>query len=384
MEETQGSPAGEGASEGPPLLPGEYTAVCCQQLTENATDRDVVERNLAQTLNMIDWAVEGYMAHGYPVRLVVFPELVLHGAAGYTWSEQQRVACEIPGPETERIGAKAREYGIWIVAGSLVERADEWKGVFNTVVMLGPDGEIALRYRKINVWYPLEPALSPIDLLDAGYDTERDPLFPVVRTEIGNIGALACYDGFFPEVTRQLAYDGAEIFVRASACMDPWGVGPTGVLAVSDRMRAMENMAYMVSAQQGSSLRSSPPYSRSGRSVIVDFEGRVLAEAGPGEGIIKAPISAHRIREFRRSTLSHNVLSQARHEAYDYLKRTATPPRPALADLDDLSAEELELWAKRDAERFWSDYYGEPCECPLLSTPFWKAQRERAARERER
>lgn len=367
----------------PPLMPGDFTAVCCQQRTENASDRDAVKRNLRQMLDMIDWAVEGYMTHGHPVRLIVFPELALHGAAGYTWSEQRTVACEIPGPETDLIAEKAREYGAWIVAGSLVERSEDWNGVFNTLIMLDPQGEIAIRYRKVNVWYPLEPALSPVDLLPAGYDTERHPLFPVARTGIGNIGGYVCYDGFFPEVTRQLAHNGAEIFARASAYMDPWGTGPTGICAVSDRMRSMENMAYTVSAQQGSSLRDSPPYSWPGHSVIVDYEGRVLAEAGSGEQILKAPISAHRVRDFRRSILSQNALAQGRHEAYDFLSRPAATQRPELAGREDMSAEEYETLARQDAERFWGDYYGEDCTFPTLSTPFWRAQRERAARERD-
>jgi predicted amidohydrolase len=362
------------------LDPGDFTAVCCQLETHNAVDAETVERNLDDLVEMIDWAVEGFMAHGAPVKLIVFPELALHGAAGYSWSEQRRVACEIPGPETERIGAKAREYGLYVVAGSLLERDDEYDAIFNTLVMLDPNGEIRLSYRKVNVWYPLEPTQSPVDLLEAGYDTERHPLFPVARTELGNIGGFTCYDGFFPEVARQLAYNGAEIFVRASAYMDPWGTGPTGVCALSDRMRAMENMAYLVSSQQGSSLRSSPPYSWPGGSVIVDYEGRVLSEAGPGEAIIKARIDAHRVRDFRRTVLTHNALAQNRHEAYDYLERPAATSRPDLAQRSDVTMEEYEQMSKDNAELFWSSYYEEPCTFPTLSTAFWRAQRARTVR----
>ncbi|MGH2764143.1 MAG: nitrilase-related carbon-nitrogen hydrolase [Thermoleophilaceae bacterium] len=367
--------------QGPALAPGEFTAVCCQQETENAVDREAVERNLAHMLELVDWAVEGYMGHGAPIRLIVFPELVLHGAAGYSWSEQRRVACEIPGAETERIAAKAREYGTYVVAGSLLERDETYDAIFNTLVMFGPSGEIALRYRKVNVWYPLEPAQSPVDLLAAGYDVERHPLFPVARTEIGNIGGYICYDGLFPEVTRQLAFNGAEIFARASAFMDPWGTGPTGTCGLADRMRSIENMSYSVSCQQGSTLRSSPPYSWPGHSMIVDFEGRVLAEGDRGEQIVKARIDAHRVRGFRRSILTHNLLAQNRHEAYDYMSRPAAPAHPELAERTDVGLQEYEQMTKAGAERFWSDYYGEPCEFPTLSTPFWRAQRERAARE---
>jgi len=367
----------------PVPLAGEYLAVCCQMETENAVDADAVERNLRHVEEMIDWAVEGYMTLDVPVGLVVFPELSIHGAAGYSWAEQRRVAVELPGPELDRLAAKAREYAIHLVPGSLVEHDPETGALFNTLPLLSPRGELLWRYRKVNVWYPLEPAQSPVDLLPRGYDLERFPLFPVAQTPLGNLGGYVCYDGLFPEVTRQLAANGAEVLVRASAFMDPWGTGPTGACALTDRVRALENMAYGVSCQQGASLRSSPPYSWPGGSCVVDFEGRLLAQAERGEQILAARVDPARVRAFRRRTLTHNLLSQNRPEAYDFLSRPAWPPRPDLGRDGDVHVRDYEHAARAAADGFWSRYYGEPVgELPSLSAPFWRAQRERAARAR--
>ena len=76
-------------------------------------------------------------------------------------------------------------------------------------------------------------------------------------TEIGRIGAAICYDWLFPEAIRQLALAGAEVLVRVSAYMDPWGTAPPmDWWTLVNRMRAIENMAYVVAANQGSSLNT--------------------------------------------------------------------------------------------------------------------------------
>jgi predicted amidohydrolase len=73
----------------------------------------------------------------------------------------------------------------------------------------------------VNPWLPWELHTSPHDL--PGY---REPLFPVADTEIGRLGAAICYDWLFPESIRQLAIGGAEVLIRVSAYMDPWGATP--------------------------------------------------------------------------------------------------------------------------------------------------------------
>jgi hypothetical protein len=101
--------------------------------------------------------------------------------------------------------------------------------------------------------------------------------------------------------------------------MNWWGI--------VNRCRALENMAYVVAANQGASLRHYPPYSWPGGSQIVDFDGRPLAEAtpGPGERIVTAAIDISALRHERQTRAGHHMLAHLRTEAYD-VYRTHTYP----------------------------------------------------------
>ncbi|MHC4751029.1 MAG: nitrilase-related carbon-nitrogen hydrolase, partial [Planctomycetota bacterium] len=97
------------------------------------------------------------------------------------------------------------------------------------------------------------------------------------------IGTAICYDWLFPEAIRQLSLGGAELLVRISAYMDPWGTAqPLDWWTMVNRVRALENMAYVVAANQSASLQNYPPFSWPGGSMIVDYDGRILAQAEPG------------------------------------------------------------------------------------------------------
>ena len=109
-----------------------------------------------------------------------------------------------------------------------------------------------------------------------------------------------------------------------SAYMDPWGATePMDWWTVVNRCRALENMAYVVAANQGASLRHYPPYSWPGGSQVVDFDGRLLAQAspGPGERIVVAPIDISALRHERATRQGHHMLAHLRTEAYPALSR---------------------------------------------------------------
>ena len=90
----------------------------------------------------------------------------------------------------------------------------------------------------------------------AGYD---EPLFPVAETPIGRLGCAICYDWLFPEAMRQLTANGAEVLMRVSAYMDPWGATePMAWWTIVNRCRALENTAYVVAVNQGASLKTLP------------------------------------------------------------------------------------------------------------------------------
>jgi formamidase len=304
-----------------------YAAAACQTDLPNPTDRRQMRSNTDRMLSMIDSAIAG-SAPFLPVRLVVFPEFAHSAPVFATVAELlDRLAIPIPNEHTDRLMNKAREHDVYIQSGSMLEEDPKWPGVvFNTTCLIGPAG-ILYRYRKVNPWIPYEVHSSPHDL--PGYDA---PLFPVADTPIGRIGCAICYDWLFPEVLRQLAANGAEVLLRVSAYMDPWGATePMNWWTVINRARALENTAFVVAANQGASLKHYPPYSWPGGSQVVDFDGRILAEAspGPGERIVVAPVDVSALRHERRTRVGHQMLAHLRTEAYHVYRTHGYPPQPA-------------------------------------------------------
>ena len=297
-----------------------YAVAACQTDFPCPAERGEIEGRVDRMLEMIDGAVNGYRPL-CPIRLVVFPEFA-HAAPVYaTIGElRQKLAVPVPNEHIERYIAKARQHNVYIQTGTFIESDPEWPGVlFNTSCLVGPEGMLT-RYRKVNPWIPWELHASPHDL--EGY---KDELFPVARTAIGNLGCAICYDWIFPEAIRQLALNGAEVLIRVSAYMDPWGATPPmDWWTVVNRCRALENMAYVVAANQGASLRNYPPFSWPGGSMVVDYDGRVLAQAepGPGERIVVAEIDIGALRAARQERLLHNPLAHLRQGMYR--------PRPEL------------------------------------------------------
>jgi predicted amidohydrolase len=302
-----------------------YSAAACQTDQPNPVDRREMRRNTDRILSMIDSAVIG-SAPFLPVKLVVFPEFA-HAAPVFPTAGEliEKLAVEIPNEHTERIGQKAKEHNIYIQTGSMLEVDEKWKNaLFNTTCLIGPEG-ILYKYRKVNTWIPYEVHTSPHDI--EGYD---EPLFPVADTPIGKIGTAICYDWLFPEVLRQLAANGAEVLVRVSAYMDPWNAtAPMDWWTLINRCRAIENTAYVVAANQAASLKNYPPYSWSGGSQIIDFEGRLLADAspGPGERIVVAPVDVSALRNEREVRRGHSFLAHLRTEAYPIYQKHIYPPQ---------------------------------------------------------
>ncbi len=304
-----------------------YYAAACQIDSPNPRTRGEIPSRVRGMLEMIDHAVIGYSPF-FDVRLVVFPEFA-HAAPIYETPEEllEKLALPVPNDFTDQYQAKARRHGVYIQTGTFLESDARWPGrVFNTTCLIGPDG-IVLKYRKVHPWIPWEVHASPHDL--AGYD---EPLFPVAETEIGRIGAAICYDWLFPEAIRQLALGGAEVLVRVSAYMDPWGTAqPLDWWTLVNRVRALENMAFVVAANQACRHENYPPFSWPGGSMIVDFDGRIMAQAEPGHGekIVVGPIDLAALRYERGRRRGHNMLAHLRNEAYPAYQKPIYPPHGA-------------------------------------------------------
>jgi len=189
--------------------------------------------------------------------LVVLPETLTYFGTGLSFAE---VAEPIPGPSTAYFGELAARHNLYIVAG-LVER--EKHLIYNVAVLIGSDGKVAGKYRKVCL---------PREEVAAGIAPGDD--YPVFDTRFGKLGLMVCYDGFFPEVARQLSNRGAEVIA-----WPVWGCNP-GLASA----RACENHVYLVSSTYEDVSRDWM------LSAIWDHEGRTLAKAEKWGTVVVAEV----------------------------------------------------------------------------------------------
>jgi predicted amidohydrolase len=298
-----------------------YIAVAIQTDYGDASEWETVEKNMKNCGRLIDWAMLSYSSLGFPIKLVAFPEFFIQGIPYTTKNAllHHRIPVKIPGDVTDYFQKIAQKYDIYIAAGSLLEYDEKYPGhVFNTACIVGPEG-VVLKYRKVQPWLPLEPFTSPHDI--EGYD---EPLFPVADTPIGKLALGICYDFMFPEMPREYAAKGAEVLIRPTAYMPPWGHEyPTNWLDIVTQVRAIENTCYHICINLGA---PSCGLMYNGGTLITDFAGRILAKTEHrGEQLLIAPINLDDLRQFRANAYMHNFIPHIRTEAYSYLKNPIYP-----------------------------------------------------------
>lgn len=191
-------------------------------------------------------------------KLLVFPELHLFGDEDPDLQRTdmlQASAEPLDGPRVKELQQLAKDLNIWLVPGSVCERGPEGQ-LFNTQLVLSPEGELAGYYRKIFPWRPFEP-----------YDP-GDKFTTVDLPGIGRVGLNICYDAWYPEVSRQLAWMGAEVILNVVKTTTP----DRRQELILAKANAIVNQVFMVS------VNCAGPTGQ-GRSIIVDPEGNTLAEA---------------------------------------------------------------------------------------------------------
>ena len=211
------------------------------------------------------------------VQLVLAPELhlmALPGLLDESDGAMQERAVEIPGALTERLGALAKETSVWLVPGSVWERTDE--GIYNTAVVFSPQGELVTSYRKCFPWQPFETSRPGRSVVS--FDIEG----------IGKLGLAICHDGVFPEVFRQLAWDGAEAILQVVLT----GTSDRDAEVVVARANAIVNQVHIVNVNAASPIGN-------GRSVVIDPEGTVRYEAGSGEEVLTTVLDFDAVRLVR-------------------------------------------------------------------------------------
>jgi predicted amidohydrolase len=251
---------------------------------------------------------------GPDCRLVVLPEYFLTGfPMGETAAEWQEKACLAPdGAEYRALADIARDNGIFLCGNAYETDAHFPELYFQSCFVIDPAGNTVLRYRRLNSMY----SPTPHDVLKryvAAYG--EDSLFPVARTEIGNLACIASEEIVYPEIARCLAFNGAEVFLH---CSSEVGSPMPTQKNIAKLARAFENMAYVVSANSaGITGYAIPANSTDGHSQVVHYEGMKLCEAGYGESMAaNATIDIEAVRRHRRRPGMTHFLSRQRFELF--------------------------------------------------------------------
>lgn len=212
-------------------------------------------------------------------RLAVYPELHLFGVGGLLAernAQLQAAAEPLDGPRVRHLGELAGDLGVWLMPGTVCERGADG-ALYNTAVVFSPTGQLVASYRKCFPWRPYEPYRA------------GDRFVVVDLPGVGRVGLSICYDAWFPEVARHLAWMGAEVIInptQTTTCDRAQEV-------VLTRANAITNQVYVVSVNTAAPLGT-------GRSVVVDPEGRVRVRAGDAPAVLTDVLDLDDVTRVRR------------------------------------------------------------------------------------
>ncbi|HEX2738819.1 MAG TPA: carbon-nitrogen hydrolase family protein [Rubrobacter sp.] len=233
--------------------------------------------------------------------LVALPELwICHGLE----KVYRENAEPIPGPTTDFLGGLARELGLYLLGGSILETDPRSTKLHNTSTFFGPDGEMSAVYRKLHLFDVKAPDREYLESETIGPGTE------IVTAKAGaaKLGLSVCYDIRFPELYRLLALRGAEVFAVPAAFTLQTGKDHWELLL---RARAVENQAFVIApAQWGQKADGRWTY---GRSMVVDPWSTVLATCPDRDGYALATLDLDYLDRFREE---FPALKNRRPESY--------------------------------------------------------------------
>lgn len=187
--------------------------------------------------------------------LIVFPEYCLHGLSMSTAPE---IMCSLDGPEVAAFKDVCREMDVWGCFSIMEENPDG--NPWNSGILIDSDGELALYYRKLHPWTPVEP-WEPGDLG-----------IPVCDGPAGSkLALIICHDGMFPEMAREAAYKGANVMIRTAGYTIPirhsW--------RITNQSNAFCNLMYTVSVCMAG---TDGTFRSMGEGMICDFEGETMVQ----------------------------------------------------------------------------------------------------------
>lgn len=215
--------------------------------------------------------------------LVVLPEYAMSWDARATAADLRATSEALDGPFVTALAGAARTHGVTVLAGMTERPAGDGDLPANTVVAVGPGGDLLGTYRKVHLY-------------DAFGDRESDRLAaspPVALVlDVGDVhvGVMTCYDLRFPEMARFLVDAGADVLAVPATWMA--GPGKSAHWEVLARARAIENTAYVLACGQTGRHRT-------GRSLAVDPSGEVLAALGEDPGVVVVDVTHDKLRAVR-------------------------------------------------------------------------------------
>ena len=228
-----------------------------------------VDGNSTKALSLLD------QSGGAGVSLAVLPEMWW---TGFSYRKLPELADGTPG-SLAAVGEIARRHGMTVVGGWPEKNGDR---IYNAAYVIGPDGAVVGSYRKIHLFSPMKEDvfLSPGD----------SPV--VVETEIGRIGVILCYDLRFPELSRRLALQGAELIVVPSQ----WPEDRIDHFWTLLRARAIENQLFVAAANRAG---KGGKVVFGGYSGIIGPRGETLGECGSDECVAIADIDLDDVARVR-------------------------------------------------------------------------------------
>ena len=331
----------------------QLTARSLERLPDTAAARAAILSHIAEIEPQIRTsAIFVAQYSGKPVKLAVLPEYLFTSYPGRISIPDfaRRVGFAADGPEYEALGKVAQNLGMFLSGNAYETDPAFLDFYFQTSFIVGPSGDVVLRYRRLLSMF----APSPHDVWQAYLDAYGiEGVFPVARTEIGNLACIASEEILYPEIARVLALRGAEVFCHSSSEVgSPLATNKD----VAKQARAFENLAYVVSANTaGISGTAMPIASAEGNSQVVDWKGRVIAQSGDGETFTAfAALDLGALREARRTPAMTNYLARQRPAMFAEAYAAAAAPfrgadgmmeggKPAIPDRDHFARAQAEV-----------------------------------------
>jgi predicted amidohydrolase len=271
-----------------------------------AGNRDDAVAVMNAALDRCAGLVQGAMDRG-PRDLILFPEFVLTGGPGEDVVPDIFIAkacIDMDGPQITRMQEIAQHHRVFLAA-NVYSRSAMFPGrYFNTSFLIDRSGELVLTYYRLNTSHSNSPHDFLVEFVDRlGFEA----LYPVARTELGNIAMLPSMELMFPELPRMFVFRGAEILLHTT--------GENIVDQSVKRARAAENMMFVLSANLTERKGNNPEMEVGSR--IIDWRGSVLAHLNEGvEGFCSASIDIEGLRRRRADPAGPNYLVRGRMELF--------------------------------------------------------------------